>query len=87
MKTWMYGAAGRIPQKLSVFAVGLCCLLFMPAGPAGAQTANIGSLQSQIDALQKQVDALKAALAAQAAQPAPAATTRRPSPLPRRAAG
>ena len=73
MKTWMYGAAGRIPQKLAVFAVGLCCLLFMPAGPAGAQTTNIGSLQSQIDALQKQVDALKAALAAQAAQPAPAA--------------
>lgn len=69
MKTWMYGAAGRIPQKLSVFAVGLCCLLFMPAGPAGAQTATVG-LQSQIDALQKQVDALKAA---QAAQPAPAA--------------
>jgi outer membrane murein-binding lipoprotein Lpp len=71
MKTWMYGAAGRIPHKVSVFAVGFCCLLLMTAGIARAQSAaTVDSLQSQIEALQKQVDALRAA---QAAQPAPVA--------------
>jgi hypothetical protein len=45
----------------------------MLAGPVLAQTATVGSLQSQIDALQKQVDALKAAQATQPAQPAPVA--------------
>jgi hypothetical protein len=79
MKTWMYGAAGRIPQKVPVFVVGLCCLLFMPAGSARAQSpATVDSLQTQIEALQKQVDALKTA---QAAQPAPAAAGG-PSPAP-----
>jgi len=79
MKTWMYGAAGRIPQKVPVFVVGLCCLLFMPAGSARAQSpATVDSLQTQIEALQKQVDALRTA---QAAQPAPAAAGG-PSPAP-----
>jgi hypothetical protein len=51
----------------------------MMAGPAGAQTATVGSLQSQIDALQKQVDALKAALAAQPAPAPSAALSQAPS--------
>ena len=69
MKAMNHVAPGRVLRRLSVFAVGFCFLLFMPAGQAGAEGPAIDSLQSQIDALQKQVDALKAP---QASKPEPA---------------
>ena len=85
MKTWMCGAARRVPQMLSVFVVGCCCLLLTLAGPARAKsTPTVDSLQEQIkslqqqsqeqiNALRQQLDALKAAQEARAAQPAPSA--------------
>ena len=71
-------------QKLSVFVIVFCCLLFMQAGPVRAQgTPSIDSLQDQIralqdqsqkqiKALQDQVDSLKAAQAKQAEEAAQA---------------
>ncbi len=89
MTTWIYGLADRVPKQWSMFAVGCCCLLFVSAGPAGAQsTITIDSLQTQIQALQQQVDTLKAEQAKQAkaaqaaaaaAAAAPAATAQAPS--------
>ncbi len=78
MRVWKYGAAGCVLQKLSALVIGLSCFLFMPAGPAGAQTTTVESLQSQIDALQKQVEALKAAQT-QTAPAAAAAPSQAPS--------
>jgi outer membrane murein-binding lipoprotein Lpp len=58
-------------QRLSVFVVVLCSLLFMLAGSAGADsTAVIESLQAQIKSLQEQLDALKAEQAKQAEEAA-----------------
>ena len=87
MNIWKYGATGRITQMLLVLTVGFWCLLFIAAGPAGAQTATIGSLQSQINALQQQIDALKAAQAEQAAQAARAAAAVSPGQLPSEVGG
>jgi hypothetical protein len=76
MKRWKYGGRRRIPQLALAFAIVVCCLFVVSAGPARAQTADqIDALQQQIKALQQQIDALKAAQAeqaAKAAQPAPA---------------
>ena len=90
MKAWKYVAAGGVLQKLPMFAAGLCCLLFMSAGPARAQSAtDIDALQAQINALQKQVDALR--LLRQRSQrsprPLPWRPTHRPRPLQRRVPG
>ena len=80
MKASMFSAAGRIRQAALVFGIGFCCLLFMSAGLARAQTApTIESLQEQIKALQQrsdeqinalkqQIEALKVAQEAQAAK-------------------
>ena len=79
MKAWKHGAPGCVQQKLSAFALGFCCLLFVVAGPARAQTAaTIESLQAQINALQQQIDALKKTMQPQAtpaAVSAPVQTT------------
>ena len=91
MKVWKHLAVGWVPQKLSLFVIGFCCLLVVPAGLARAQSApTIESLQEQIKALQQrsdeqikslqeQIDALKAAQAAQA-QAVPPAGGARSSP-------
>ncbi len=96
MKTGIGSAEGRVAQAALVCAVGICCLLFMPAHPVRAQNApTIESLQEQIQALQEQnqrqikalqdqVDALKAAQAEQAAQAAQA-TQAAPTAAPARA--
>lgn len=48
MRVWLFGAIGRVPQKLSVFVVGFCCLLCLLAGPAGAQTAEPSNQPSNL---------------------------------------
>ncbi len=48
MRTWVYPAAGQVLQKLSVFVVGFCCLLFMLVGTAGAQTAEPSNQPSNL---------------------------------------
>ncbi len=85
MKVWKHLAVGWVPQKLSLFVIGFCCLLVVPAGLARAQSApTIESLQEQIKALQQrsdeqinalkeQINALKAAQEAQATRAAQAA--------------
>ncbi|MGD0230399.1 MAG: hypothetical protein ABSC19_08575 [Syntrophorhabdales bacterium] len=67
-------------QKLPVFFVGFCCLLFMLAGPAVAQTTTtIDTLENQIRDLQKQLDALKTAPPPQTAPAATNAPSQTPS--------
>ena len=85
MKASVCSAAGRIRQVALLFGIGFCCLLFVSAGLARAQTAaTIESLQQQIEALKRssdeqinalkqQIEALKATQEAQAAQVAKAA--------------
>ena len=66
MKAWNHVRAGWFPQKLKLYVVGFCCIVFMVAGPALAQAADpIDDLQSQIQSLQKQIDDLKASQKAQ----------------------
>ena len=65
---------------IAITLVGVCSLLFMPAGPARAQTrATIDSLQSQIEALQQQIDALKTTTQPQTAPAAASAPSEPPS--------
>jgi len=70
MKAWRHVAAGDFPQKLLLLVVGICCLLFMSAGLARAQSAaSVDALQAQVKALQEQIDALKAAISQPVATP------------------
>ncbi|MGA2107873.1 MAG: cell division protein ZapB [Syntrophorhabdales bacterium] len=94
MKASVCSAAGRIRQVALLFGIGFCCLLFVSAGLARAQTAaTIESLQQQIEALKRssdeqinalkqQIEALKATQEAQAAQVAKAAPPAAAAPAP-----